>query len=203
MRRLYLTLAVAVLFASCGKKSEEMKPSPAQYKVRLQTTKGDVLILVHRDWSPLGADRFYELTNAHFYDGDYFFRALRGFVVQWGINGDPNVTKRWDAMPINDDPPKVSNKIGTIVFATAGQNSRTTQVFINLADNSRLDSRGFTPFGEVIQGMDNVMNFYTGYGEGPPSGDGPDQDQITQNGNTYLKEHFPKLDSIQTARVVP
>src|SRR5579875_2956924 len=143
---------LAVFSVSCGKKTAPLKPSPAQYKVRLETSKGDVLLLVHRDWSPLGADRFYELTNAHYYDGNYFFRALRGFVVQWGINGDPQVTKRWSTQAIPDDPPKVSNKIGTVVFATAGPNSRTTQVFINLADNSRLDPQGFTPFAEVIQG---------------------------------------------------
>lgn len=197
-----IAAVLALCSAGCGKKTEPMKPSPAQYKVRLDTTKGDVLLLVHRDWSPLGADRFYELTNAHYYDGNYFFRALRGFVVQWGISGDPQTTKLWAARSIPDDSPKVSNKIGTVVFATAGPNSRTTQVFINLGDNSRLDAQGFTPFAEVIQGMDNVMKFYTGYGDGPPNGDGPDQDQITMNGNRYLQQQYPKLDYIKTARVI-
>src|SRR5579875_3925483 len=160
-RLLAIVLAASLfgLMACGGKKAAEMKPGPAQYKVRLQTTKGDVVILVHRDWSPLGADHFYELVNKHFYDGNYFFRAMRGFVVQWGINGDPKVNKDWSQIPIHDDPPKVSNKIGTVVYAAAGPNSRTTQVFINLGDNSAsLDPQGFTPFGEVIQGMDNVMN---------------------------------------------
>lgn len=203
---LLITLAgLAALSLSCGgKKSVEMKPAPAQYKVRLQTTKGDVLILVHRDWSPLGADHFYELAKMGFYDGNRFFRALRGFVVQWGMNGDPKVNKDWSEIPIKDDPPKVSNKIGTVVFAAAGPNSRTTQVFINLGDNSSsLDPQGFTPFGEVIQGMDNVMSFYTDYGDGPPSGSGPNQAAIAQIGNAYLEEHFPKLDYIKTARIVP
>jgi peptidyl-prolyl cis-trans isomerase A (cyclophilin A) len=193
-----------VLAVSCGKKSDEMKPSPAQYKVRLQTTKGDIVILVHRDWSPLGADRFYELTKNGYYDGNRFFRALRGFVVQWGINGDPQTNKKWNETPLSDDPAKVSNKIGTVVFATGGPNTRTTQVFINLGDNSAsLDSQGFTPFGEVIQGMDNVLNLYMDYGDGPPSGSGPNQGTLADQGNSYLEQQFPKLDSIKAARVEP
>ncbi len=200
------SIVIAVLCAGCGnKKGSEMKPAPAQYKVRLQTTKGDVLILVHRDWSPLGADHFYELTKMGFYDGNAFFRALRGFVVQWGINGDPKLNKDWSEITIRDDPPKVSNKIGTVVFAKPdAPNARSTQVFINLGDNSSsLDPQGFTPFGEVIQGMENVEKFYTGYGEGPPGGEGPSQAAIADIGNPYLEEHFPKLDYIKTARIVP
>ena len=187
-----------------GKKTAEMKPAPAQYKVRMQTTKGDIVILVHRDWSRLGADHFYELTNMGFYNGDYFFRAIKNFVVQWGINGDPKINKDWSEITIKDDPPKVSNKIGTIVFAMAGPNSRTTQVFINLGDNSAtLDPQGFTPFGEVIQGMENVFNLYTGYGDFPPNGAGPNAENIGINGNPYLEEHFPKLDYIKTAKIIP
>lgn len=198
-----IALAAALSF-SCGRRDVEVKPAPAQYKVRLETSKGDVLLLVHRDWSPVGADRFYELTNAGFYNGNRFFRALRGFVVQWGLNGDPKLNKEWSDRSIKDDPPKVSNKIGTVVFATSGPNSRTTQVFINLGDNSSsLDPQGFTPFGEVIQGMENVMNFYMDYGDGPPNGSGPDQSTIAGVGNSYLEEHYPKLDYVKTARVVP
>ena len=182
-----------------------MGPGPAQYKVRLQTTKGNVVILVHRDWSPLGADHFYELTKMDFYDKNAFFRALRGFVVQWGINGDPQVNRSWSEISIKDDPPKVPNKIGTVVFAkTSEPDSRTTQVFINLGDNSSsLDPQGFTPFGEVIQGMDNVMKIYTDYGEISPNGTGPSPAAIADIGNPYLEEHFPKLDYIKTARVIP
>lgn len=193
--------AIACVLASCGgaaKKSAEMKPGPAQYKVRLATTKGDVLVLVHRDWAPLGADHFYELTKMGFYDGDYFFRAVPGFIVQWGINGDPKVNKDWSEISIRDDPPRVSNKVGTVVFASAGPNSRTTQLFINLGDNSAsLDPQGFTPFGEVIQGMENVMHFDMEYGEQPQ------QAAIADIGNPYLEEHFPRLDYIKTARVAP
>lgn len=198
--------AASLVSLSCGsKKTAQMGPSPAQYKVRLQTTRGDVVILVHRDWSPLGADHFYELTQMRFYDNNAFFRALRGFVVQWGINGDPQVNKSWSEITIKDDPPKVSNKIGTVVFAKTGEpNSRTTQLFINLGDNSAaLDPQGFTPFGEVIQGMENVMKIYADYGEIAPSGTGPNPAAIADIGNPYLEEHFPKLDYVKTARVIP
>ena len=172
--------------------------------MNLKTTKGDVVILVHRDWSPLGADRFYELTKLGFYNDNRFFRVLKGFIVQWGENGDPKTNKSWSELPIKDDPPKVQNKVGTVVFAAAGPNSRTTQVFINLGDNSSsLDPQGFTPFGEVISGLDNVQNFYNGYGEGAPSGAGPDQAAIADVGTPYLEEHFPKLDVLQKAKILP
>lgn len=193
--------AIACLLASCGtgaKKSAEMKSAPAEYKVRFDTTKGDVLVLVHRDWAPLGADHFYELVKMGFYDGNRFFRTVPGFIVQWGVNGDPKINKDWSEIPIHDDMPRVSNKVGTVVFASAGPNTRTTQLFINLGDNSgSLDPQGFTPFGEVIQGMDNVMHFYMGYGEQPS------QAAIADIGNPYLEEHFPKLDYIKKASIVP
>ena len=123
--------------------------------------------------------------------------------MQWGLDVYPKVNKDWSEIPIKDDPPKVSNKIGTVVFATSGPNSRTTQLFINLGDNSNsLDAQGFTPFGEVIQGMDNVMNLYSGYGEGAPQGTGPSQAAIADIGTPYFEEHFPKLDYIKAATVV-
>jgi peptidyl-prolyl cis-trans isomerase A (cyclophilin A) len=200
-----LTISLFLLAAGCGgRKKAEAVQAPPQYKVRLQTTKGDVVILVHRDWSPLGADHFYELTNMGFYNDTRFFRALKGFIVQWGINGDPKVNKDWSEISIKDDPPKVSNKTGTVVFAMAGPNTRTTQVFINLGDNSgSLDPQGFTPFGEVIQGMENVQNVYMDYGEGAPQGSGPSQAAIADIGTPYLEEHFPKLDYIKKAQVLP
>lgn len=200
-----LTICAFLVLPGCGgKKKAEAVQAPPEYKVRLQTTKGDVVILVHRDWSPLGADHFYELTKMGFYNDSRFFRALKGFIVQWGINGDPKVNKDWSEISIKDDPPKVSNKIGTVVFAMAGPNSRTTQVFINLGDNSgSLDPQGFTPFGEIIQGMENVQNFYMDYGEGAPQGSGPSQAAIADIGTPYLEEHFPKLDYIKKAQIIP
>jgi peptidyl-prolyl cis-trans isomerase A (cyclophilin A) len=197
--------AALALVEACGKKPQEAATSPAQYKVLLATSKGNVVILVHRDWSPLGADHFYELVKMGYYNKNYFFRAVKGFVVQWGMNGDTKVNKDWSNIQIRDDPPKVSNKIGTVVFAKTGDpNSRTTQLFINLGDNSAsLDGQGFTPFGEVFQGMENVLSFYTDYGDGPPSGNGPDQAMIADIGNDYLEERFPKLDYIKKASILP
>ncbi len=209
MKKLAMALAAALFLASCGgsgsKKSAVMERAPDQFKVRMQTTKGDVVILVHRDWSPNGADHFYELTKMRFYDNNAFFRALRDFVVQWGINGDPQVNKSWSEISINDDPPKVPNKTGTVVFAkTSEPNSRSTQLFINLRDNSAaLDPQGFTPFGEVIQGMDSVMQIYTDYGEVSPNGSGPNPAAISDIGNAYLEEHFPKLDYVKATRIIP
>lgn len=201
-----LLAGVASFGISCSAhKSAKMEAAPAQYKVRLNTTKGDIVLLVHRDWAPIAADHFYELTKMGFYNNNAFFRVLPGFIVQWGINGDPQVNQPWSNIFIKDDQPKVPNKIGTVVFAKTGEpNSRTTQVFINLGDNSgTLDPQGFTPFGEVIQGMDHVVQLYSGYGEGAPGGTGPNQAAIADIGNPYLEEHFPKLDYIKKASIIP
>ena len=200
-------LLVSALLASCSgpEKSTKMERGPDQFKARMQTTKGDVVILAHRDWSPVGADHFYELTRAHFYDNNAFFRALPHFIVQWGINGDPDRNKRWSPISIPDDPPKVSNKVGTVVFAKSSEpNSRTTQLFINLADNSgSLDPQGFTPFAEVIQGLDNVVKINTEYGEMAPNGTGPNPAAIADIGTPYLEEHFPRLDYVKKTTVIP
>jgi peptidyl-prolyl cis-trans isomerase A (cyclophilin A) len=200
-----LLVSILCALAACGGTAPAERPSPAEYKVKLATTKGDVVILVHRDWAPLGADHFYNLVKRGYYDNNAFFRALKGYIVQWGINGDPKVYARWDKVKIKDDPPKVSNKTGTVVFATPSDpNGRTTHIFINIHDNGEnLDSRGFVPFGEVIQGLDNVMNVYMDYGEGAPDGQGPDQEAAGSGGNAYLKKNFPKLDYILKATVVP
>jgi peptidyl-prolyl cis-trans isomerase A (cyclophilin A) len=191
-------LALLCLSCSSNKQTAKSEPAPAEFKARLQTTKGDVIILVHRDWSPIGADHFYELTKMGFYNSSAFFRTVPGFIVQWGINGDPKVNGDWSKITINDDPPKVSNKVGTVVFAKTGEpNSRSTQLFINLGDNSAsLDAQGFTPFGEVIQGMDNVMKINMEYAEQPS------QAAIADIGNPYLEEHFPRLDYVKKSAIL-
>jgi peptidyl-prolyl cis-trans isomerase A (cyclophilin A) len=201
MHRRALLILVTCALSACGVTKEPA--APAEYKVKLATTKGDVIILVHRDWAPLGADHFYNLVKRG-YD-NAFFRAMKDYIVQWGINGDPKVYARWSNVKIKDDPFKVPNKIGTVVFATPGEpNERTTHLFINIHDNSEhLDSRGFVPFGEVIQGLDNIMNVYMDYGEGAPEGQGPDQEAAGNGGNAYLKKNFPKLDYILKATIVP
>jgi len=171
--------------------------APADFKVSFTTSAGDFIVEVHRDWAPLGADRFYNLVRRGFFTNASFFRVVPGFVVQFGLSADPAVNKVWDRATIKDDPVKQSNKRGALVFATAGPNTRTTQLFINFADNARLDSMGFAPFGEVIDGMDVVDKIYAGYGEQPR------QDLITAQGDAYISKHFPKIDRIKLARVLP
>jgi peptidyl-prolyl cis-trans isomerase A (cyclophilin A) len=173
--------------------------APAEYDVKFVTTKGDFVVHVTRDWAPNGADRFYNLVKHHFYDGAAFFRYVDGFVVQFGLTGNPAVNKAWTDANIKDDPAKSSNKPGTVTFAMAGPNTRTTQIFINLGDNSRLDGMGFSAFGEVTSGMDVIKSFYSGYADAPTSHQG----EITNEGKAYLDKNFPKLDSIKTATIVP
>ncbi len=176
--------------------------APDTFHVRLATSQGDVLVEAVRDWAPRGADRFYNLVRAGFYDGNRFFRVLPGFVVQFGLNPDPAVNAAWDTAAIHDDPVRRSNARGTIAFAAAGRGTRTTQLFINLADNPRLDPLGFAPFAAVVEGMHAVDNLYAGYGEGPPDGSGPDQERILEHGEAYLVRDFPELDRIRHARIV-
>jgi peptidyl-prolyl cis-trans isomerase A (cyclophilin A) len=175
--------------------------APATYKVRFDTSKGTFVVEVHRDWAPLGADRFYNLVKNGFYDDARFFRVISGFMVQFGINGNPQVSAKWRQANIQDDPVRASNHEGYITFATAGRNTRTTQVFINYGDNRALDSQGFAPFGQVISGMSVVKALYSGYGEGAPQGQGPEQGRIQGEGNKYLISAFPKLDYIKKATI--
>jgi peptidyl-prolyl cis-trans isomerase A (cyclophilin A) len=171
--------------------------APAVYMVDFDTTKGPFTVTVHRAWAPKGADRFYNLVQNRFYDGVRFFRVVPDFVVQFGIHPDPKVAQAWQNANIKDDPVTQSNKRGTLTFATAGANTRTTQVFINLADNASLDAQGFAPFGAVTSGMATVAKLYSGYGDAPTS----DQSQMASEGDAFLKKNFPKLDRIVTARV--
>jgi peptidyl-prolyl cis-trans isomerase A (cyclophilin A) len=175
--------------------------APETYKVNFDTSKGMVVIEVTRAWAPNGADRFYNLVKSGFYNDARFFRVISGFMVQFGIHGDPAVSAPWRMARIPDDPVKESNKRGYITFATAGPNTRTTQVFINFRDNAGLDGQGFAPFGRVISGMDVVDKLYAGYGEGAPSGRGPNQGQIQAEENAYLTKSFPQLDYVKTATI--
>lgn len=172
------------------------------YKVKFETSKGDFVIEVHPEWAPLGAEQFKKAVQAGVYDDARFFRALDGFMVQFGIAGDPKVSAEWRNKQIKDDPNKKSNTRGMVTYAMAGPNTRTTQVFINYGDNSFLDNQGFSPFGKVVEGMDVVDSFYKEYGEGAPQGGGPEQGRIQREGNEYLKAKFPKLDYIKKATVI-
>lgn len=175
--------------------------APETYSVELDTTKGAIVIDVRRDWAPNGADRFYELVQNGYFTDVAFFRVINGFMAQVGISGDPALNTEWRAKRIPDDAVKASNSRGTATFATSGPNSRTTQFFINFSDNSRLDGMGFAPFGKV-KDMAPVEALYDGYGEGAPRGRGPDQGRMQAMGNTYLKESFPKLDYIKSAKII-
>ena len=175
--------------------------APATYKARFDTTKGVFVIQVNRAWAPNGADRFYNLVKNGFYDNVRFFRVISGFMVQFGINGDPKLSAQWREARIPDDRVSQSNKRGFITFATAGPNTRTTQVFINFADNAGLDSQGFSPFGQVVQGMDVVDRLNAEYGEGAPRGRGPDQGRLQQEGNAYLQKDFARMDFIKKATI--
>jgi peptidyl-prolyl cis-trans isomerase A (cyclophilin A) len=176
--------------------------APDVYRVRFATTKGDFVVEVHRAWAANGADRFFNLVKAGFYDKVKFFRAIRGFMVQFGINGDPAVSRAWASARIADDPRVQSNTRGYITFATAGPNTRTTQVFINLVDNVRLDGLGFSPFGQVVSGIEVVDALNTEYGEGAPGGAGPSQGRIEAEGNAYLERDFPRLDAVNSATIM-
>jgi len=208
--KLYYWLALALLvLAGCqGSQPELMEPTtatetaPDLYKVRFESTRGPFTVEVHRDWAPMGADRFYNLVRIGYFEDVAIFRVIKGFVVQFGISGDPDVNAKWKDAAIPDEPVRAQNRRGFITYAMGGPNSRTTQLFINLADNVRLDRMGFAPFGEVVEGMTVVDSFYGGYGEGAPQGQGPSQDRIYAEGNSYLRESFPKLDYIVKAEIV-
>jgi peptidyl-prolyl cis-trans isomerase A (cyclophilin A) len=196
-----LALAAPAFAQNLGNPAALNEQAPAVYKVNVDTSKGPFVLEVHRDWAPLGADRFYNLVKNGFYDNARFFRVISGFMVQFGINGDPKVSAVWHDANIKDDPVRQSNSRGTISFATAGPNTRTTQVFINFGDNRALDRMGFAPFGKVVSGMDVVDRLYSGYGEGAPRGNGPDQQRLQSQGNAYLAHDFGTLDYIKKATI--
>jgi len=172
--------------------------APDVFKAQFTTTKGDFTVEVHRDWAPLGADRFYNLVKNGFFTNAAFFRVVPGFIVQFGLNANPAVNQAWESAKIADDPVKQSNKRGTITFATAGPRTRTTQLFINFRDNAPLDAQGFSAFGEVVEGMDTVVDkISSAYGERP------DQGRITAEGDAYIAKNFPNIDKIKLAKILP
>jgi peptidyl-prolyl cis-trans isomerase A (cyclophilin A) len=198
-----LTAAAPALSQNLMNPAALNQQAPATYKVDFDTSKGAFVVEVHRDWAPHGADRFYNLVKNGFFDNARFFRVIKGFMVQFGIHADPHVSAQWRGARIADDPVKKNNTRGMITFATAGPNTRTTQVFINFGDNQALDSQGFAPFGQVVSGMDVVDKLYSDYGEGAPSGQGPEQGRVQAEGNAYLTQSFPKLDYIKKATIQP
>ena len=203
--RIILVLTLLMGLSSCNRSGGDGEDSggivtppkgPDRYRVQFETSKGTFIVDAVRGWSPLGSDRFHELVKAGFFDENRFFRVVPGFIVQFGLSGDPAMNRKWKTN-IDDDLPGVSNTPATVTFATAGPRTRTTQLFINFGDNNRLDAKGFTPFGRVTEGMAAVMAITAEYGERP------DQGRITSEGNTYLKAEFPNLDYIKKATVLP
>jgi peptidyl-prolyl cis-trans isomerase A (cyclophilin A) len=176
--------------------------APAAFKVKFATSEGDFVVESQREWAPRGVDRFYNLVKNGYYDGVCFFRVISGFMAQFGIHGDPKVAAAWRPERLQDDPVKQSNKRGYISYAMAGPNTRTTQLFINYGDNSRLDRMGFAPIARIVEGMDVVDRLYSAYGEGAPSGKGPDQGRLQAEGSAYLSKDFPQLDCIKKASIV-
>ena len=213
------TLALSLTLASAQDAKQEAKPAaaspgfadpskltekaPDTFKAEFDTTKGKFTVEVTRALSPNGADRFYNLVRSGYFKDLAFFRVIPGFMCQFGIHGDPAVAAKWRQAKITDDPVKGSNTRGAITFATAGPGTRTTQLFINFADNANLDGMGFSPFGKIAEGMDVVDKINGEYGEGAPGGRGPDQGRVQQEGNAYLKKSFPNLDYIKTATILP
>jgi peptidyl-prolyl cis-trans isomerase A (cyclophilin A) len=207
-------IVLACLLAACStdRKTAEKAASepahrtaetPAKFYVKFATSKGDFVAETIKEWAPRGADRFYELVTEGFFDGSRFFRVRPGFVVQFGISKDPKLNELWRQLQLPDDPVKQSNKPGYLSFATRGPSTRTTQVFINLRDNSSLDSKGFAPFGRIVEGMENVEKLYAGYGELPAlGGSGPDPAKLESMGDEYAERSFPRLDIINSAKVI-
>jgi peptidyl-prolyl cis-trans isomerase A (cyclophilin A) len=177
--------------------------APGTFKVKFETTAGDFVVQVNRDWAPNGADRVYNLVQAGWFTDVAFFRVIDGFMAQFGLHGEPRLNKIWrDARIDDDENTGHSNTRGMVTFATAGPNTRTTQMFINYKDNGMLDREGFTPFGEIVEGMDTVDKLYKGYGEGAPRGGGPSQGLIQKSGNAYLLAKFPELTWVKSASVL-
>ena len=211
-------VAMAVTLTACGggdtqdaepvddnplyRPSALAEEAPPTFQAAFETSKGEFVIEVTREWAPNGADRLYTLVKNGYYDGVRFFRVIDGFMAQFGIHGDPRINAAWRAARITDDPVVESNVRGSVSFATSGPNSRTTQIFINFVDNVNLDDMGFSPVGRVVEGMEVVDQLYSDYGEGPPRGTGPYQAQMHAQGNEYLDAEYPDLDHIIAARIV-
>lgn len=200
-----------MLLAACGGGPETKKaaappekaPLPDVYKVKLDTSKGDIVVEVNKEWSPRAAGRFFELVQAGAYDGSRFHRVIRGFVAQFGIHADPRQGQLWRDLRFPDEPVKLSNKRGTLSFAHSGPHTRAVQVFINLRDNRTLDKQSFPAFGRIVEGLEVADRLASLYGELAPKGAGPDGVKAELEGNAYLEREFPRLDYIRKAVVVP
>jgi len=208
MRSFFLCAALLTL-AGCGGSKQAEQPKreapkvPEVYKVKMATTKGDIVVEVRRAWAPRGADRFHGLVRDKFYDGVKFHRVIRNFAAQFGISPDMKRDELWRSIKLPDDPAKEKNLKGTLTYAISGENSRSTQLFFNLRDNSAtLDGKGFVPIGKVVEGLDVMEQITFVYGDHHPRGTGPHPQLIQTKGYNYLEREFPRLDTIKSASIV-
>jgi peptidyl-prolyl cis-trans isomerase A (cyclophilin A) len=202
MRIGYIFMA-AVLLTACRKKEQPKVVVPEVFRVKFQTSQGDFVVEAQRAWAPHGVDRFHELVRIKYFDQGRFFRVVPGFIAQFGVHRDFDVHGKWRTMFIADDPPREKNLRGTLAFAKSDAGTRSTEMFINLADNQALDDQGFVPFAKIIQGMEVVDKFYSGYGEMRPEGKYIDPTRVEGEANEYLTQRFPKLDFIVRTSFVP
>lgn len=195
-------IAITTVAGACRDKPAHVRtapvgPAPDSFRVAFETTRGRFVVQVWRAWAPKGADRFHDLVAEGFFDGNAFFRVVPEFIAQFGANDDKALNEQWDAKPISDDPVTQANLHGTLVFAAAGPNSRSHQLFVNLADNKSLDTQGFAPIGRVVEGQSIADAIYSGYGESPS------YHLLATLGNSYLRRMFPKLDYIIKVQIIP
>jgi peptidyl-prolyl cis-trans isomerase A (cyclophilin A) len=196
-------VALAALALPACRKPAPKIVVPEVFRVKFETSQGDVVVEVTRAWAPRGADRFHELVRMRYFDQGRFFRVVQGFIAQFGVHRDFNVHETWRTLFLADDPPRQKNLRGTLAFAQSGPNTRATEIFINLTDNPLLDGQLFVPFGKVVVGMDLVDKLYSGYGELRPQGKEIDAGRVEEEANEYLVPRFPKLDYIKRARFLP
>jgi peptidyl-prolyl cis-trans isomerase A (cyclophilin A) len=202
-RRVMIVALAPLCWTACRKPPRPKVIVPEIFRVKFETSQGDVVVEARRDWAPRGADRFHELVRMRYFDQGRFFRVVPGFIAQFGVHRDFNVHGSWREFFIVDDPYKEKNTRGTLAFAMSGPNTRATEIFINLADNPALDAQGFVPFAKVVEGMQAVDKFYSGYGEMRPKGKFIEPSRVEGETNEYLVQRFPKLDYISRIQFLP
>src|SRR5580693_3282731 len=201
--RIGLVFIAALLLSACHKETPKAVVVPQDFRVKFQTSQGDFVVEAHRAWAPHGVDRFHELVGMKYFDQGRFFRVVPGFIAQFGVHRNFEVNEKWRTMFIADDPPQQKNLRGMLAYAMSDPGTRATEIFINLADNKALDDQGFGPFAQVIQGMDVVDKFYSGYGEMRPEGKYIDRGRVEEEANEYLVQRFPKMDFIKRTEFLP
>ena len=192
---------LVLTLAACGKPQKIVVPEV--FRVKFETSQGDFVVEATRAWAPRGVDRFHELVRIRYFDQGRFFRVVKGFIAQFGVNKDDQIHATWRQLFILDDPPQRKNLRATLAFARSGPNTRATEIFINLADNAMLDEQGFVPFARVVEGMDVVDKLYSGYGDVRPAGNNIDPGRVEEEANDYLVPRFPKMDFIKQAKFLP